>query len=85
MKAASDFVFLRLRGRAFQRVGAATEKARSPYLVRFMRGTDSMRRPCSEERRLRLEVQTESKFLRYRGAVPYSALCVSNRSLNLIL
>ena len=38
LKAVSEFVCLRLLGKAFQRIGIAVEKAHSVYLTRFGTG-----------------------------------------------
>ena len=69
------FVCLRSSGKAFQRIGASTEKVRSPYLItnRLVYGTQTEGfawRSANSDRWCGLRVVPSST----RGAVPWNAL-----------
>ena len=70
------------RGNEFQRVGAATENARSPSVEEVL-GTAS--KCLSEERRARIGLYGTRRFDIYDGASPFNAFHVNRRSLKWIL
>ena len=76
-------VVLIFAGRLFQSLGAATEKARSPYVE--VKDLGTTRRPCVAERKERVGTYVSSKSLKYSGAQPLMILKVISRTLNIIL
>ena len=73
-------------GSLFHNVGAATQKARSPYLVR-VRGPGANCKWAVEDERSLIEdagVLSDNKSLIYGGASPCLALYVSRRTLKTI-
>ena len=71
-------------GSLFQRIGAITEKARSPYLV-IVRGPRVNCKVDDDRRGLKeLEHRKEIRSVRYLGAWPWRILYVRRRTLNVI-
>ena len=74
---------LRLVGRAFHSLGATLEKARSPKVTRFVRGTHNSL--ATVERVTRGVSLIDNSSCRYAGAMPFRHFHVSNNTLNMIL
>ncbi len=72
LKTLKDSDCLISEGREFQSFGATEEKAQSPIERKRFRGI--VKRPESEEQRLRLGVYTVKSSVRYSGAKPCKAL-----------
>ena len=78
-----DWAALRLRGRLFQRLGAATAKALSPFVFSLHLGTSSS--TCRADRNSLTGAWMQSNSDIYWGASPCKDLKANNRIFNLIL